>query len=128
MAITVTEKFGSRETNEGESPSIDLLFLIEGTDDDILAKENMIAAAPILYDGLIRQTAHIDQIGPLLWDGSIRYATAQAPRYGREQLPVRYRRWNTARHPEPGNARGLRPAGPDRARLPRCNRRHWREC
>ena len=73
MAVTVTEKFGSRETSEGESPSIDLLFLIDGTDNDLEAKGNLLTASPILYDGLIRQTAHIEQIGPALWDGSVRY-------------------------------------------------------
>ena len=124
MAITVTEKFGSRETNEGESPSIDLLFLIEGTDDDILAKENMIAAAPIIYDGLIRQTAHIDQIGPLLWDGSIRYGPRKRPDTGESSFSVRHGRRDTTRHPEPGNPRRLCPAGHDRPRLPGRNRRH----
>ena len=82
MAITVTEKFGSRETNEGESPSIDLLYTIKGSDDDIEVKANLLAASPVLYDGLVRQTAHIDQIGPLLWDGSVRYGERKRPDTG----------------------------------------------
>ena len=82
MAITVTEKFGSRETNEGESPSIDLLYTIKGSDDDIEVKANLLAASPVLYDGLVRQTAHIDQIGPLLWDGSVRYGERKRPETG----------------------------------------------
>ena len=82
MAVTVTEKFGSRETSEGESPSIDLLFLIDGTDNDLEAKGNLLTASPILYDGLIRQTAHIEQIGPALWDGSVRYGPRKRPDTG----------------------------------------------
>ena len=82
MAVTVTEKFGSRPTNEGENPSIDLLYVIDGTDDDIEAKSNLLTASPILYDGLVRQSLHIEQIGPLLWDGSVRYGPRKRPETG----------------------------------------------
>ena len=39
-------------------------------------------ASPILYDGLIRQTLHVEQIGPTLWDGSVRYGPRKRPETG----------------------------------------------
>ena len=80
--ITVTEKFGSRQTSEGESPSIDLLFTIAGSDDDLEVKSHLLAASPVLYDGLVRQSTHIEPVGALLWDGSVRYGQRKRPETG----------------------------------------------
>ncbi|HBO45788.1 MAG TPA: hypothetical protein DD670_18065 [Planctomycetaceae bacterium] len=82
MGVSVTEKFGSRQTSEGENPSIELRFTIAGSDDDIEVKTSLLAASPVFYDGLVRQSAQIEQIGPLLWDGSVRYGQRKRPETG----------------------------------------------
>jgi hypothetical protein len=73
MAIEVSERFGSRESTELDNPSVDLLFIIKGSDDDIAVKSAVLSAAPLIYDFLVRQSAHVKQIGPELWEGSVRY-------------------------------------------------------
>ena len=73
MAITVAEKWESRPSTEGESPSVDLVFVIEGTDDDLAAKAALDATAPAVYDGLVRQTYSIDRIAEDAWEGTVRY-------------------------------------------------------
>ena len=82
MTVAVVEKFGSRETSEGDSPAIDLLFSIQGTDDDLEVKRDLLATAPLLYDGLIRQGLNIKQIGPLVWEGTVRYGERKRPETG----------------------------------------------
>ncbi len=73
MPISVTEKFESRQSSLGDNASVELAFNIAGTDDDIAAKVALLAASPVWYDGLIRQSASIDPVGPQLWDGKVRY-------------------------------------------------------
>jgi len=72
MSIEVVERFGSRESTEGDSPSIDLLLIIRGSDDDVAVKVAALNNTPLVYDGLVRQSAHVKQIGPALWEGSVR--------------------------------------------------------
>lgn len=77
MTISVTEKFGSGQSSEGESRSVDLLYTIynpDGEITDIEAKEALANTAPVLYDGLKRHSWSVEPLGPGLWDGSVRYA------------------------------------------------------
>ena len=46
MAITIDEKFDSREATESESPTTELLYVVQGTDDDLLVKSLVAATAP----------------------------------------------------------------------------------
>ena len=73
MPVSVREKFQSRESTTGQSAQVDLAFVVEGTDDDIVAKSSLLSSSPTLYDGLVRQSAHIEPVGPGLWDGLVRY-------------------------------------------------------
>jgi len=82
MAITVHEKWESRETTVGESPSIDLVFIIRGTDSDLAAMTALAAASPVLYDGLARQSLHIERIAEDIWEGTVRYGEPQPPETG----------------------------------------------
>jgi len=82
MAVTVHEKWDSRETTEGESPSIDRIYIVRGTDDDLAAKTALRSASPVLYDGLIRQSLHIERAAEELWEGSVRYGMKQPPETG----------------------------------------------
>jgi len=82
MAITVTEKFDSRESTTGDSATVDLKYLITGTADDIEAKSELGNIAPTLYDGLIRLSRHVEPIGDptfsLAWEGTVRYGIKQS--------------------------------------------------
>ena len=55
MPIVVAEKWDSRETTLGEDSSVDLRFVIRGTDNDVDAHAALIADSPALYGGLVRQ-------------------------------------------------------------------------
>ena len=82
MPIAVHEKWESRETTEGDSPSVDLIYIVRGTDDDLAAKSALAAVAPVLYDGLVRQSLHIQRIAQDIWEGSVRYGQLQPPETG----------------------------------------------
>lgn len=82
MPITVSEKWESRETTVGESPSVDLIYIVRGTDSDVAAKAALAATSPVLYDGLVRQSLHIERIAEDIWEGSVRYGELQPPETG----------------------------------------------
>jgi len=74
VPIVVEERFESRSTVKGKSPSVELRYWIKGTDDDIAARGALESAAPTEYDGLVRQDVQIEPQGHELWDGRVRYA------------------------------------------------------
>ena len=64
MPVTIDEKFDSRESTVGvESPSIDLLYVVQGTDDDGTVRSTVEATIPIVYGGLPFQDYHISPQG-----------------------------------------------------------------
>jgi hypothetical protein len=71
---TVIEKFASRPSTVGDGAQVDLAYIISDTDDDLAVKAALLAGSPTVYDGLVRQSAHIEPIGPGLWEGTVRYA------------------------------------------------------
>jgi len=62
-----------QQPEDGISPQVELAYIVSGTDDDIAAKTSLLAATPIWYDGLIRQSLNIEPLGPGMWDGKVRY-------------------------------------------------------
>ena len=82
MSVTVHEKWESRETTEGSSPSIDLVYVVRGTNDDLTAKSALESASPVLYDGLVRQSLHIERVAETVWEGSVRYGLKEPPETG----------------------------------------------
>ena len=81
--ITVQEKFESRP---GDNSSIDLIYIIDGTDDDVAARSALAATAPSTHAGLVREedSLHVEPVGALLWEGKARYSRSegQAPQTG----------------------------------------------
>ncbi len=73
MSITVDEKFESRESMTGRNAWIERVYVIRGTDDDVDAKAALAAAAPSMYDGLVRKSRHVERLGEYLWEGTARY-------------------------------------------------------
>ena len=72
MPVTVHEKWDSRETTISEDSTVDLRFVIRGTDDDAAANAALLAASPVLYGGLVRQSLHTERIAEYEWEGSVR--------------------------------------------------------
>lgn len=82
MPITVYEKWESRQSVEGESPAVDLIYIVRGTDDDLAAKSALLDASPVLYDGLVRQSLSIERVAEDIWEGTVRYGLLQPPQTG----------------------------------------------
>jgi hypothetical protein len=74
MPITIDEKALSRESTVGPNSTIELLYTIQGTDDDAVVRALLEATSPIVYDGLVRDTYTTTPLGGGLWDGAVRYA------------------------------------------------------
>jgi len=82
MTVTVHEKWDSRETTISEDASVDLKYVIRGTDDDATANTALLDASPVLYGGLTRQSAHTERIAEEVWEGSVRYGLLEPPEVG----------------------------------------------
>jgi hypothetical protein len=71
---TIIERYDSREATEGvESPSVDLIYMVEGTEDDLAVRALVEATIPAIYLGLVFQTYHIGHQGGGVWEVSVRY-------------------------------------------------------
>lgn len=77
MPITVTEKFESRRSTTGDSPSAELGYTVRGTNDDLAARSAVESASPTTYDNLPRQAVSVEPVGPDHWDATVRYAPNQ---------------------------------------------------
>ena len=82
MPVTVHEKWDSRETTISEDSTVDLRFVIRGTNDDAAANSALLAASPVLYGGLVRQSLHTERIAEYEWEGSVRYGRFEPPQTG----------------------------------------------
>ena len=78
MPITIDEKFDSREATDSDSPSAELLYVVQGTDDDLQVKALVAATAPATYDGLKRDSFTITPLGGGIWDCSVRYVEIES--------------------------------------------------
>jgi len=73
MAVII-EKYDSRETTVGvENPSVELLYVVDGTEDDAAVRALVEATIPAIYAGLVFQSYHISHQGSGLWEVSVRY-------------------------------------------------------
>lgn len=83
MPVTINEKFDSREATIGvESPSIDLLYIVQGTNDDSVVKSTVEANIPAIYGGLLFQDYHIAPQGGDVWEVSVRYGKKEPKETG----------------------------------------------
>jgi hypothetical protein len=73
MAVII-EKYDSRESTVGvENPSVDLLYVVDGTEDDAVVRATVEATIPAIYAGLVFQNYRIAHQGGGLWEVSVRY-------------------------------------------------------
>lgn len=76
---TIIERCDNREATEGiESPSVDLIYMVQGTEDDAAVRTLGEATIPALYAGLVFQTYHIAHQGSGVWEVSARYGNCRA--------------------------------------------------
>ena len=74
MAVTILEKYDSREATEGvEQPTADLLYAITGTEDEVAVRLLVEATRPASYLGLPFQEYHLKPVGNGVWEVSARY-------------------------------------------------------
>ncbi len=78
MPVAVLEKFDSRLSIAGDNPSVELRYIVLGTDDDLVAKAELSSESPATYDGLPRQSVQIEPLANDIWEGSVRYGTASS--------------------------------------------------
>ena len=71
MPITIDEKFDSREATESESPTTELLYVVQGTDDDLQVKALVAATSPATYAGLVRDSYTIKTLGGGVWESEV---------------------------------------------------------
>lgn len=77
MAIVVEERFESRSVEGGRNPSAELRYWISGSDVEADVTAALTAATATTYNGLVRQSVHVEPEGPELWGGTVRYGPAQ---------------------------------------------------
>ena len=87
MPVTIVEKFDSREATVGvDSPNIDLLYVVQGTDNDAVVKATVESTIPAIYDGLVFQDYHITPLGAGVWEVSVRYGKKEPKDTGQSQF------------------------------------------
>jgi hypothetical protein len=74
MPVIVEEKFDSRPSIAGDNPSVELRYIVFGTNDDLVAKSELADTSPDAYDGIPRQSIEIDPLANEIWEGIVRYS------------------------------------------------------
>ncbi len=83
MSVTIDEKFDSRESTIGvRSPTVDLLYVVQGTDDDATVRATVEGAIPAIYAGLVFQDYHLAPQGGGIWEVSVRYGKLEPKETG----------------------------------------------
>ena len=83
MSVTIDEKFDSRESTIGvRSPTVDLLYVVQGTDDDATVRATVEGAIPAIYAGLVFQDYHLAPQGGGVWEVSVRYGKLEPKETG----------------------------------------------
>ena len=82
MAIII-EKFDSREATVGiDSPSVDLQFMVLGTELDAEVRATVESTIPAIYANLVFQNYHIAHQGGGVWEVSVRYGKLEPKETG----------------------------------------------
>lgn len=76
---TLTESIDSREHVTGNKPSVTMHYILEGTADDLAARNLLLANTPLMYDGLTRDECSLEPVfvdtttGRGSWKCTVRY-------------------------------------------------------
>ena len=60
MPVTLTEKLDSRKWTTGDNASVEFVYVLTGTSDDVTAKVLIENSTAIYYNGLVRQSIQIE--------------------------------------------------------------------
>jgi hypothetical protein len=83
MPAIIIEKFDSREATVGiDSPSVDLQFMVLGTELDAEVRALVQATIPAIYANLVFQNYHIAHQGGGVWEVSVRYGKLEPKETG----------------------------------------------
>ena len=85
MPITVEEQFKSRFVTTGQNASVELRYVVMGTDDDAAAQSAVETEAPSSYSNLPRRSVRVEPLATMLWDATAIYGSqtrADAPETG----------------------------------------------
>ena len=85
MAIII-ERYDSREATVGDSPSVDLIYVVDGTEDDAAVRALVEATIPAIYAGLVYQSYHIAHQGGGVWEVSVRYGQREPKETGQSSF------------------------------------------
>lgn len=79
---TIAERWTSRRWNVGPSPTVELTYVIEGTTDDMVARQLVEAAVPVAYGSMPRQKYQLQRVGHTAWEATVVYGGIEQPDIG----------------------------------------------
>lgn len=79
MPAVISERYDSRPANAGDDPSVDLIYVIKGTDDDTEVLSLVDASSPATYLDLDKDTIQTEPLGGGVWNATVRYAAKGNP-------------------------------------------------
>ena len=82
MSLTIYEGFPSRKLTTGEKPTAEFAYVILGTTDEQTARALLSTATPTVYQNLLRESLHVEEVAPAVWEGSVKYGTKKEPEAG----------------------------------------------
>ena len=88
MPVTLTEKLDSRKWNTGDNPSVEMVYMLTGTSDDMTAKTLLENSTAETYNGLVRQSISLEPewvdtfAGDGRWAAVVRYGLQAPPEVG----------------------------------------------
>ena len=88
MPPTLTEKLDSRKWNTGENASVEMVYILTGTSDDLTAKTLIENSTAETYNGLTRQSINLEPewvdtaSGDGQWVATVRYGVKPPPEVG----------------------------------------------
>jgi hypothetical protein len=92
MPLTFTEKLDSRKWVTGDSPSVELVYMLTGTSDDVSAKTLATNSTATTYEGLVRQSIEVqpEWVDTTRTDGrwivTVRYGLKTPPTVGQVRI------------------------------------------
>jgi hypothetical protein len=83
----IIERYDSRETTVGiDNPSVDLIYIVDGTESDAVVRGLVEATIPAMYAGLVFQNYHISHQGSGLWEVTVRYGKREPKEPGQSSF------------------------------------------
>jgi hypothetical protein len=79
MSVTCWELHESRTGSDGDDPTHEQVWAIQGTDSDMVAKSSLETTSPLIYSGLVRKSWRVEPVGYQLWRGYVSYGKYPRP-------------------------------------------------